>query len=210
KNRGYCRHPLAFLVEAADDICYTLIDFEDGINLGWIEEEFALQYLIKLVKENINKTKYASLTKAADRLAYLRSLAINTLINEAVAIFVENEETVLKGEFPVPLLAKSRYSAQIEDIIKISREKVYENPQVIEMEVAGYTVLSALLDAYCTAFENNQNGHPGHHDTLLIKQVGQRPKTESAYAYLMQVCHHISNMTDGNSIAIFKKLKGLL
>ena len=57
-TKQFCRHPLAFLVEAADDICYTIIDFEDGINLGLIEEEFALEYLIKLVKGNIQNEKY--------------------------------------------------------------------------------------------------------------------------------------------------------
>ena len=82
KDISFSRHPLAFLVEAADDICYTIIDFEDGINLGLIDEEFALEYLIKLVKDNINTTKYNSLKKSSDRLAYLRSLAINTLVAE--------------------------------------------------------------------------------------------------------------------------------
>ena len=105
KKRGndldlsFCRHPLAYLVEAADDICYTIIDFEDGINLGLIEEEFALEYLIKLVKGNINTQNYNKLTKTSDRLAYLRALAISTLIAEAATIFIENEEAILKGEF---------------------------------------------------------------------------------------------------------------
>ena len=79
-DNRYSRHPLTYLVEAADDICYTLIDFEDGINLGLIEEEFALEYLVNLVKDTIQKKKYTKLTQASDRLAYLRSLAINTLI----------------------------------------------------------------------------------------------------------------------------------
>src|SRR5690606_3031868 len=83
---GFKRHPLAFLVEAADDICYTIIDFEDGINLGLIEEEYALEYLINLVRGSINTSKYHSLTTRADRVTYLRALAINTLITEAVQI----------------------------------------------------------------------------------------------------------------------------
>ena len=105
QNRGdrqdisFSRHPLAFLVEAADDICYTIIDFEDGINLGLIDEEFALEYLIKLVKDNINTIKYNSLKKSSDRLAYLRSLAINTLVTEASSVFINNEEAILNGKF---------------------------------------------------------------------------------------------------------------
>lgn len=81
---GFERHPLAYLVEAADDICYTIIDFEDGINLGLIQEEFALEYLIKLVKNAIDTNKYHSLTTKEDRISYLRALAIGSLIQDAV------------------------------------------------------------------------------------------------------------------------------
>ena len=90
-NGIYHRHPLAFLVEAADDICYTIIDFEDGINLGLISEDYALEYLINLVKETIDTNKYNSLTNKSQRLSYLRALSINTLILDAVRIFNENE-----------------------------------------------------------------------------------------------------------------------
>ncbi|HAI18903.1 MAG TPA: dGTPase, partial [Xanthomarina gelatinilytica] len=77
---SFARHPLTYLVEAADDICYTIIDFEDGINLGLIQEEFALEYLINLVKHSINSKKYHKLSTTQDRVSYLRALAINTLI----------------------------------------------------------------------------------------------------------------------------------
>ena len=86
----YHRHPLAYLVEAADDICYTIIYFEDGINLGWISESYALEYLINLVKDSIDKKTYASLKHTPQRMSYLRALAINRLINETVAIFIKN------------------------------------------------------------------------------------------------------------------------
>ena len=94
-NGEYMRHPLAFLVEAADDICYTLIDFEDVINLGWISEEYALEFLIRLVKDSIDTKKYNSLKHKTDRVAYLRALSVNTLINDTVKIFLKNEEKIL-------------------------------------------------------------------------------------------------------------------
>ena len=105
---SFSRHPLAYLVEAADDICYTIIDFEDGINLGLIQEEFALEYLINLVRDTINTKKYHQLKNTQDRVSYLRALAINTLINEVVSIFMSHEEAILKGEFQTSLLDKSR------------------------------------------------------------------------------------------------------
>ena len=115
---SFSRHPLAFLVEAADDICYTIIDFEDGINLGLIQEEFALEYLSKIIRDNIKPENYYALSTKEDRIGYLRALAIGSLINEAVDIFMKNEEAILNGNFDCALLDKSKYEAQINDIIK--------------------------------------------------------------------------------------------
>lgn len=204
----FSRHPLTFLVEAADDICYTIIDFEDGINLGLIEEEFALEYLINLVKGTINKDKYNSLTESSDRLAYLRSLAINTLIGEAVAVFLEHEEAILKGDFDHGLLDKSRYQAQIDDIIKISIEKIYQSAEVIDKEIAGYHILSTLLEAYTTAFENHALGTARHYDKLLLKNSSLSYQGDSCYDYLMKSCSFISQLTDGNSLQIVNKING--
>ena len=209
ENGRYSRHPLAFLVEAADDICYTIIDFEDGINLGLIEEEFALEYLIKLVKNTINKDKYNTLTRSSDRLAYLRSLAISTLINEAVTIFLTNEDAILEGKFSESLLDHSSYKAQIEDIIKISIEKVYQSTEVVDKEIAGYTILSTLLDAYTRAFENIKKGNARHYDRLLLKNTPMRlDSKDSNYDFLMKCCSYVSQLTDGNSLQIFQKING--
>lgn len=210
-NSGYARHPLTFLVEAADDICYTIIDFEDGINLGLIEEEIALEYLINLVRNNLKKEVYSGLKTSQNRLAYLRSLAINTLIAEAATIFIENETEILKGTFSEALLDKSQYKAQISDIIKISVEKVYQSTEVMEKEIAGYNILSTLLDAFTTASENQQNGNARHYDKLLLRMFdGDLSKNQSVYEYLMECCSYISRLTDGNALQIFQKIKGNL
>ena len=148
---GYNRHPLTFLVEAADDICYTIIDFEDGINLGLVDEDYALEYLINLVRDSINTEKYQSLNNTIDRVSYLRALSINTLINEAVEIFIENEDDILNGKFNVALLKKSKFKPQIADIMKISIEKIYESKEVIEKEVAGYNIINKLLDTFISS-----------------------------------------------------------
>jgi dGTPase len=210
-ENGYARHPLAYLVEAADDICYTIIDFEDGINLGLIEEEAALEYLINLVKDRINTEKYTTLTQSSDRLAYLRSLAISTLIEEAVTIFLEHEESILSSDFSEALLDKSKYKAQIDDIIKISIEKVYQSTEVVEKEIAGYQILSTLLDAYTTAFENNSKEEARHYDKLLLKSFTNVPaQNTTTYQYLMECCNYISRLTDGNALQLFQKIKGNL
>ncbi len=212
ENIAYNRHPLAFLVEAADDICYTIIDFEDGINLGLVQEEYALEYLIKLVKDTINKKKYAALTTKKDRLSYLRALAINTLINEAVSIFLENEKAILKGEFSISLLEKSKYQAQINDIIKISIEKIYRSKEVVEKEIAGYHVIKNLLDVFITASNNAYNQNATNYDTLILRLLPEeyQTKTDSLYERLLNIACFVSSLSDSSAILLQKKLNGFV
>ncbi|WP_310991740.1 dGTP triphosphohydrolase [Aequorivita marina] len=209
-DNGFARHPLTYLVEAADDICYTIIDFEDGINLGLIEEDIALEYLINLVRNTLKKDVYSRLTTSQNRLAYLRSLAINTLISEAVSIFIENEEAILNGNFSEALLDKSQYKAQIDDIIRISVEKVYKSTEVMEKEIAGYTILTTLLDGFTTAYEHYNNGEARHYDKLLLQMFANdlSANPASVYEYLMECCSYISRLTDGNALQIFQKING--
>ncbi len=208
ENR-YARHPLTFLVEAADDICYSLIDFEDGINLGLIQEEFALEYLVKLVKDTLQKEKFHQLTHTADRIAYLRSLAIAVLIEEAVAIFIKNEDAILKGDFSEALLDHSTFKAQIADILKISIEKVYRSKEVVEKEIAGYNVLSTLLNTYTHAFERQRDQKERHFDRLVIQNSGLTMHEEATtYEFLLEICNYISRLTDGNALLQYQKISG--
>jgi len=204
---GYERHPLAYLVEAADDICYTIIDFEDGINLGLVSEDYALEYLIKLVKDTIDTNKYQTLTTKEDRISYLRALAIGNLINDAVRIFIENEEAILKGEFPYALTDKSKYKAQIDDIIKLSVKNIYQSREVIEKELSGYQMINNLLDKFITAYNNNYEGKATNYDKLLLKILPEKHhiEKETLYERLLHICHFISMLTDGKAL-IYNKI----
>ena len=203
---GYERHPLAFLVEAADDICYTIIDFEDGINLGLVSEDFALEYLIKLVKDTIDTTKYQSLTIKEDRISYLRALAIGNLINDAVRVFLENEEAILRGEFHFSLTDKSKYEAQMDDIIKLSVKNIYESREVIEKELSGYQIINNLLDKFITAYNNNIEKKATNYDKLLLKILPEKHhlEKENLYDRLLHICHYISLLTDGKALELNK------
>ena len=204
---GYERHPLAYLVEAADDICYTIIDFEDGINLGLVSEDFALEYLIKLVKDSIDTSKYNSLATKQDRISYLRALAIGNLINDAVRIFIENEELILQGKFPYALTDKSKYKAQIDDIIKISIKNIYQSREVIEKELSGYQIINNLLDKFITAHLNNCDGNATNYDKLLLNILPEQYKVEkdTLYEKLLLMCHFISMLTDSKAL-LFNKI----
>ena len=208
-DNEFFRHPLAFLVEAADDICYTLIDFEDGINLGWINEEFALEFLIRLVKGTIDTKKYNSLQHKSDRVAYLRALSVNTLINDATEIFIDNEEEILKGEFSKSLLEKSIYKAQMEDILNISVNKVYNSEEVIEKELKGYQVINHLLNVFIKATVNNQNDQMTAFDKLALECIPQSyiHKSGSLYIQLLDISCFIASLTDGKALEWYEKVK---
>jgi dGTPase len=205
---GYERHPLAYLVEAADDICYTIIDFEDGINLGLVSEDFALEYLIKLVKDSIDSTKYNSLTTKEDRISYLRALAIGSLINDVVKIFVENEEEILKGNYPFALTDKSKYKAQMDDIIKVSVKNIYQSREVVEKEITGYQIINTLLDKFITAYNNNYDNKATNIDNLLLKVIPEKHliQKDSLYERLLHICHFVSMLTDGNAVLYYKMI----
>lgn len=206
---GFERHPLAYLVEAADDICYTIIDFEDGINLGLISEEYALEYLIKLVKNGIDTKKYNELLTKEDRISYLRALAIGSLINDAVAVFMENEKAILAGEFPFALMDKSQYKAQMNDIIQISVKNVYQSREVIQKEVMGYKIINNLLDGFCTAYNKKENGTASNYDELLLKLLPERFQFQKKNLYdrLLHICHFVSLLTDGKALELYKTIQ---
>jgi dGTPase len=205
---GYERHPLAYLVEAADDICYTIIDFEDGMNLGLVSEDYALEYLMKLVKDSIDTVKYNLLPTKEDRISYLRALAIGSLINDAVRVFIENEEAILNGEFPYSLMDKSKYKAQMDDIINLSVKKIYQSREVIEKELTGYQILNTLLDKFITAYNNDFDGNATNFDNLLLSLLPDKFNFEkkNLYERLLHICHFVSLLTDGNAFILYNTI----
>ena len=210
-HMAYTRHPLAFLVEAADDICYTIIDFEDGINLGLISEDYALEYLINLVRDTINTKKYHSLTNTKDRISYLRALAIGNLIQEATSVFIENESSILEGKFMRSLLDKCKYEAQINDIIKLSVEKIYQSSEVVEKEIAGYSIIADLLDVFINAIDNTYRNNASNYDKLILLLLPDNYKDihENLYTRILNICNLISSFSDSYAIFIHKKIKGI-
>ena len=207
---SYQRHPLAFLVEAADDICYTIIDFEDGINLGLIQEEYALEYLINLVRGKIITENYNALKTTEDRISYLRALAIGTLIDEAASMFMKHEEAILEGKFETALLDVSQYKAQIKDIISISIKNVYQSKEVINKEIAGYEILNQLLKSFGKMAYQYFDENMSSYDKLLLSILPETVKlsNDSLYQNLIAICLYISKLSDTNAMLLHKKLRG--
>ena len=212
KDISFSRHPLTFLVEAADDICYTIIDFEDGINLGLIDEDFALEYLINLVKGSINIDKYKTLSTTGARIAYLRSLSVSALINEAVKVFLENETAILNGEFSHGLIDKCQYESQINDIIKISVDKIYQSDEVIQKEIIGYQVIYKLLETYTTAVNNKADGKLSNYDALILKTLPSSVISveNTLYERLLNVSGYVASLSDSKALLLYKKQMGIV
>lgn len=207
---GFKRHPLTFLVEAADDICYTIIDFEDGIKLGWVNESYAETHLTQLVKNSIDKNKFDSLTTQEDRISYLRALAIGTLIQDAVQVFMENEGAILNGTFNQSLTDQSKYANELKNIIDLSVKNIYQSKSVVEKEIIGYQVISTLLDVFITAFNNKSLGTESMYDKLILKQLPEKfiQEKESLYQRLLHISHFVSVLTDGKALQLYRLING--
>lgn len=221
RNNGHlnwCRHPLAYLVEAADDICYSIIDFEDGLNLKWIDFDYAKELLVPFV-ENFKENKFEEMTREG-QIGFLRASAIDALTNELAQVFMQNEAAILDGTFNQSLIKLSSKSHIIDKIKTITREKVYKNRVVLEIEAAGFEVISGLLHICIVAI--NQHYEAQNNKTLkyyrsekvieLIPEQfigkGKIPNSD-LYIRVMKICEFISGMTDNAAIGFYRKLKGI-
>jgi dGTPase len=131
----WCRHPLAFLVEAADDICYAIIDIEDGFELGYLTFREASEVLSCMAPE----TQYTSGMTESDKIGKLRAKAIGNLIEECVKVFVDNEQGLLNGSFACGLIELTKFKAAVQRAKSVGRRKVYNSENTIKLEIAGTT-----------------------------------------------------------------------
>ena len=156
KNYWWCRHPLAFLVEAADDICYRVMDLEDGFRLGLISFKETEELLKPLI--SIQSLKDYRGKDEKDRIGYLRAVAINELVNELAKVFLDEEKNILSGKFESDLISEIKRAKALMRIKDISIEKIYKSRSVVEREVAGYEVLGGLLDTFIHSYNEAYNG----------------------------------------------------
>ena len=164
-----------------------------------------------MVKNNIQTSKYNALPDKKARVSYLRAIAIGALIDDAVNIFIQNEEALLQGNVRFALLEKSQYKAQMDDIIKLSIDRIYNSKEVIDKELSGFEVINELLLRYTNAINNCYEEKGSHYDELILKLLPKRFdfKDGSLYTRLMGICSVISSYSDSKAVLTYKKLKGL-
>lgn len=211
----WCRHPLAFLVEAADDITYTIIDFEDGCRLGLI----SYNELFRIYKSILSKAEILQLNRIkaqSDKIEYMRAKAINKLIFEVVDVFNNNEPMILAGVYDQALTGMIPSAKYLDDIITLSRKKAYSAREVIEIEAAGFEVLGRLIDMFIQASDDiAKNQKPSArskklYELLPDKFAGKNRKPDkSQYTRLINVTDFISGMTDSYAVSLYKKMSGI-
>ncbi|HHW76289.1 MAG TPA: deoxyguanosinetriphosphate triphosphohydrolase [Xanthomonadaceae bacterium] len=212
------RHPLAWLVEAADDICYRIIDVEDAFRLQQLRFEDVRDLLLPLTGEpDRAQRKLDRITRPKERIEYLRAKTIGAIIEQVHQRFMENEDTILAGDFTEELLDVIPAAGAMRALKECGENQVYVSKPVVEVEAAGFEVLGGLLEAFVTTVNdiatNGSNASPK--SRMLIHLIpeqfagpGRQPIAE-LYRRVLAITDFVSGMTDSYAVALFKKLTGI-
>ena len=213
EEAAWQRHPLAFLVEAADDICYHLIDLEDGCRMGLISFEETRDFLAAILQERFNAQKLEQIRGQEEKLGVLRSLAIGKLIEQTTDVFLTHEHELLAGGFEQALTDLIPSQDVLAAIRKRSVEKIYRSQPVLETEIAGFEVLAGLLDAFVKAGFYQQFAPEKftarHTSALRLLPEQFRPQGGmSVYELAMDCLDFVSGLTDRHAVSLYRKIKG--
>lgn len=207
----YARHPLVYLVEAADDICYQMMDIEDAYKLKLLTPREAKELYRLFLNEQQNKRVeevFSFVSDGNEQIAYLRATVIGILIKECTKVFIDNEEDILNGTFESTLI--KRISPSLSEAYKqcsrIAFEKIYRSRDVLDVELAGFHVISTLLELMIDAVQSPEKAY----SQLLINRVSSQYdiKAPTLYGRIQAVLDYLSGMTDVFALDLFRKIKG--
>jgi dGTPase len=210
----WARHPLAFLVEAADDICYNIIDLEDGCRLGLVSVNDTIGLLAGILRQDFNPDKAARIKSVDEKIGVLRAMAIGKLINDVVEVFLQHENEILAGQFDQALTDLGAYRNELKQIIDLSIEKIYRARHVVEIESAGFEVLPGLLSEFIMAAEHLVRKNQARKYSNLARLLPQETASviltnpENTYLHFREIVDFVSGMTDRHALALYKKIKG--
>ena len=208
----YARHPLVYLMEAADDICYQVMDIEDAHKLKILDIKEVTTLLTGFFKgERLEHiiTVLDGIDDNNEKVAYLRSCVVGELVGECAKVFVNNEDTILEGRFEGCLIDHISETARMgySHCSDVAWEKIYKAPDVVDIELAGNQIITFLLDRLIDAVLNPQKNY----SRLLLSRIPHQYDTSAPtiYGRLQSVLDHISGMTDVYALDLFRKLNGL-
>lgn len=227
KNPAWCRHPLSFLLEAADSLTYLIIDFEDAHKLGYINSIEAEEILYSIVKRTTdsrcNIDDWKSIENKDERIGALRAKALNSLIYECFSEFKDKYNDIMTGRFDKELPDCIQSTSDLDRIKQLCINSYFGHSSVIDIELAGFEVLGGLLDCFTGIIiefeEKRRKGEKleikdARNKRLLLKMTSQfaeplKSPEVSVYKKLLICADFVSRMTDGYAMKLYKKLKGI-
>ncbi len=208
----YARHPLVYLVEAADDICYEVMDIEDAHKLGLLTTAEVLPLMLGFFDGERRAGMERNMERVDDpneKIVYLRSCVIGALVNCCADAFVANEDAILAGDFHGSLLdhISGREREAYAACSRLSWEKIYCAGDVVDIELAGNRIITFLLEKLIHAVTNPHLNY----SRLLLSKVPRQYETDAPtlYGKVQAVIDHISGMTDVYALDLFRKLNGM-
>ena len=211
----FVRHPLVFLVEAADDICYQVMDLEDAHKLKILSYEQTRDLFLnfydpvgdKDLLDKIDET-FKVVTDPNERIAYLRAGVINRLVYECISVFETKQGEIFEGVFQKSLIGQIQGFSKIamKEIQSLSINKIYKHRSVIEIEISGYQIIGTLLEAFIDAILSPEEGYSRRLISLIPDQY--RGNHQTTYQKVQPVIDFVSGMTDLYALDLFQKIKG--
>lgn len=208
----FVRYPLVYLVEAADDICYQVMDIEDAHKLGLVSTEKTIELFLGFFDGERRERRLQNMSLVSDvneQIAYLRASVIGVLVNECAQVFFENRNEILNGSFVGSLIdnispaVKTQYKRCSDFAVK----NIYLSKDVVDIELAGYKIIGFLLEIFTDAVLN-----PAHaYSKLLLRRIPDQYLSElpDLYSKLQIVTDFISGMTDIYALDLYRKITGM-
>ena len=210
----YARHPLVYMVEAADDICYEIMDIEDSHKLKILSfaetEHLLLSFFDEDIQQKIRQRIIdEEMTDENEKVVYMRASVIGKLENECVAAFLAHEEEILAGTFEGSLIdhISERQKKAYKECEKISYSKIYQSKPVLDIELSGYQIMATLMEVFIEAAVNPSRVY----SKQLLRRVRSQHdiENENLEERIMAVIDYISGMTDIYALDIYQKINGI-
>ena len=210
----YARHPLVYMVEAADDICYEIMDIEDSHKLKILSfaetEHLLLSFFDEDIQQKIRQRIIdEEMTDENEKVVYMRASVIGKLENECVAAFLAHEEEILAGTFEGSLIdhISERQKKAYKECEKISYSKIYQSKPVLDIELSGYKIMATLMEVFIEAAVNPSR----FYSKQLLRRVSSQYdiENENLEERIMAVIDYISGMTDIYALDIYQKINGI-
>jgi dGTPase len=213
----YARHPLVYIVEAADDICYEIMDIEDAHKLKILNREKTFELLLGFFNKTEDeeflqrkKQVFKEVTDLNEQVAYLRASVINKLVNETADVFLTNQQRILSGEFKGSLIDQLKEpTREAFNICKnLALREIYNHRSVVKIELTGFNVLGTLLEEFVYAMLHPEYNYSQKLLSLIPEQFKSKGDT-TVYEKIRSVLDYVSGMTDLYAVDLYKDIKGI-